>query len=792
MKRNQKLKTATAVEPAKPATEKPGQLELFSNDNVETWGDNKPEYVGSFSSEELFYKPEKQPVELYDYQKEGHEKFAKWWERDDSPESLIALTVGMGKTITACKCVDHVISQGAKVLWLTHREELLSQSKAEIEALTGEFCSIEKAEHKAAYRSKIVIASVQTLKGRRLEKFAGWFRPSLIVCDEAHHSLAQTWMAIKTVFFDSRVLNLTATPYRSDVGMRLNLGEVLIEKNTTDGIKMGRLVPPKPVGKLELNLGKVKKALGDYEVKSLGEFLSQPAILKASAELVRQHFKGRKTILFAANVSHGRDISNELRSLGVRVDEVFGTTPTELRRESFRKIREGETDVLVNNLVLTEGFNLPELDMVVILRPTKNAALYLQMLGRGLRTSDGKKDCLVLDIIDTAKRKTAEDSFILPSEEDRKKYSALAGRTESLGSTFISWFFPREEVHTKLLAGEDTHQCVKIDSGEGLFSAFFDRPADGWRPYQNKVIGELDNIFKAPGTSGDGTDYDRVFNSIRCGNHDAFVRLMGRKGWMYCPHGHVPQTTDELKTVEEALFKKESEKAAYTFETLISQDANLKNFIMDIFGGEEDLGEQARKYYELHRVEGIPVVWYKPIDVKGAGFCFFEPHRGKIWVRTRDGSTFCFKTGGGFISPAPKEKLTIHVVPVYNKSTQWANEEITDKQSVQVAKILKISEQDLAGAKISRLSASALMSASWTKRYLSKISSWLAKNHVDDPERVAAQAEASEPSESSHPDQPNTAAPKPPAEQARQDNLVDNQQAGQSDVARRFKSTFLK
>lgn len=681
-----------------------------------------------------FFRPERASYELYDYQQTAVEKFRHWFEHGQEQEALIALTVGLGKTITACSCLTHVTEQGQRVLWLTHREELLDQSRKELESLTGLPCSVEKAGRKAGYRAQVVIASVQSLKGARLEKFASWFRPQLIVCDEAHHALAQTWMAIKSTFFDSKVLNLTATPYRSDVSTRLSLGEVLIEMNTTAGIKMKKLVPPKPVGKLELDLGKVRKSLGDYEVKSLAKFLTQDQILLASTDLVRQNAAGRKGLVFAANVEHGRALARQLSAQGLRVGEVYGETPDDVRKHFYRELRQGGLDLIVNNLVLTEGFNLPEIDLVAILRPTRNAALYLQMLGRGLRAAPGKKECLVIDVLDTAKRKTSKQSFALPTEEDVRKFSAIQGRVESFGSTFLSWFYRREEIRQVIEGQIKQHQCTHFSSGETLFACFFKKPDAGWRTYQQGVIARLEAIFVSPASDSDPSDYSRLFNSIRCGNHDALIHMLAKAGWIYCPHGHLPESVPALEAVEEKLQQSTlSPDKNYDFNTLVSQDADLKNFIMDIFGDETDLGTQAKKHYELHRVDGIPIVWYKPIDVKSANFSFFSPHKGKIWVRTSLGQTICFATGGGFITPLPQERLTIHTVPIFNQSTQWSAQKMTSKQATEVAKILDIPAQDLEEANISRLSASALMSASWNKRYLVKIKYWLERNPLPDP-----------------------------------------------------------
>lgn len=299
-------------------------------------------------------KPAKQKVTLRDYQLEAHKEGIDWYDNDPGLEALIALTMGMGKTITAATFCAFLVERKPdfRILWLTHREELIEQSKQELELYTGLPCEVEQANRRFSGKANILVASIATLRGKRLANLANYFTPDLIICDEAHHALALTWMQVKQTFAKTKVLNLTATPYRADISNRLDLGRVLIERNTSDGIRMKVLVPPKPVGKLELDLGKVKKRLGDYDTKSLASLLCHEDILAACTQLIMTHATGHKGILFAASVEHGQQISAKLRAAGLRVGEVYGETPTSVRQGYYRDIRQGQLDILVNNLCL--------------------------------------------------------------------------------------------------------------------------------------------------------------------------------------------------------------------------------------------------------------------------------------------------------------------------------------------------------------------------------------------------------------------------------------------------------
>jgi superfamily II DNA or RNA helicase len=692
---------------------------------------------------------EKVALTPYDYQLETLEKFKAWF-ASTSPEALIALTVGLGKTVTAAMCMDYLLSTQPKatILWLTHREELIGQAKETIQSITGLPVDVEKASKRASYSSRIVVASIQSLQKRRLELFAEKFRPTLIVCDEAHHALARTWMEVKSTFFDAKVLNLTATPYRADVSTRLNLGEVLIEKNTTDGIKMGRLVPPKPVGKIEVNLGSVKKALGDYQTSSLSNFLMKEKVLQACTDLFLQHYKGRKSLIFAATVEHGLAIAQKLTDQGVRCKGIYGTTPTAERQAAYEGIQNGDLDALICNLVLTEGWNLPAIDLVCILRPTKNAALFLQMLGRGLRTYPGKKECLVIDVLDTAKRKVAEEGYPLPTDDDRRKAESISGKKLTNANVFLSWFYKREEV-AKVASGEKkAEECTKLQTGEQLYALFSRKRLANWLPFQTRAIQELDTLFSNPASlaASDPTGYNTLFRAIRCGNADAFVPLMVRAGWGYYPHHHLPLDAEAFKKDEEAQLVglNEREEGSFGFSTLISQDASLKNFIVDIFGDETDLAAQAMKYYEVHKVDNMEVVWYKPLKTT-IPFSYIE---GKVvkngreiptfWVRSGiTGKIYQFSYGGGFLNQVPLN-LRYEYVPPWLRSKAWADIPASNKQQPEIAKILQVDLADIREAKISRLAASALMTGHYKRSYLAKLSNWLEKHDKPLPSAIPA------------------------------------------------------
>ncbi len=671
----------------------------------------------------------KRDITLFDYQQETVCRFLDWYEQGPESEALIALTMGLGKTITAAACIRALLDKQSehKILWLTHRDELLQQAKEEVEEYTGLKCEIEKAQKQAFGNAPIIVASVHSVRGKRLERLCQLFDPDLIVCDEAHHSLAATWMQIKQAFFRAKILNLSATPYRSDVANRLDLGRVLMEKNTSDGIRMGRLVPPKPVGKVEIDLGKVKKRLGDYEIDSLSEMLCQPEVVAACTEVICQNATGHRSILFAVTVNHGRIMARGLRAKGFRVGEVYGETPIPERRQYFKDIEQDRLDILVNNMVLTEGFNMPCLDVAIVLRPTKNAALYLQMVGRGLRkdpNNPAKTHCLIIDVLDTAKRKTGGNVIVLPSEDDRSRFSALHGKPSKLARVFLDWFFKVSDVE-RVVAKEITiDQCAKLQGAQELYDLLTPRWYRTVKPSHQKLVEEIADIW----TAGPETDgYDLLLPGFRCNNQEAFVKLMRQKGWAYFPHNALPKDEEEM---EEAIAGMDSPAHTnYTLSTLISQDADLKNFLIDIFDSNVSLKEQAAKCYEMFEDCGHLLAWFKTIRDYGVRFHFIQfkdPNgEGIILIRTGAGRILRFLVQNYKPVPDSTYKFNIEEIPPFVRSTSWAEKEMSENQAPAVAKILEVTPEELRRIKVSKLAASALMSNHWNRCQLKRIADWL-------------------------------------------------------------------
>lgn len=692
-----------------------------------TWAEARPEATGPL------FVPDRvaTPKTLLDYQQEALTEFKAWWLTPE-PEAALLLTVGMGKTVTACSCLGWHLEedQRGRVLWLTHRTDLVDQSAKEIEDYTGFRPGIEQADRRSGFYERVVVASVDSLEGKRLQRFGQLFRPTLIICDEAHHALARSWLLIKQAFPQARILNLTATPYRRDVQKRLNLGRVLIERNTTDGIRMGRLVPPKPVGKLEVDLGKVKKQLGDYATGSLAQLLSQPDILEASAALLARHLPGRKGILFGADVAHCRLLSEAIRQRGFQVAEIYAATPRSEREEAFRALAAGEINLIANYGILTEGFNLPAIDLVAIFRPTKNSALYLQMLGRGLRAyrEGGKSECLVIDVIDAPKHKGSREGFQLPNEHDVFTFQAISGQSASAARVFLSWF----TLHTAAQAIASKQLTLtaapRFPNAASFLEIFRGVKSSLWPQRMQEAAAALEALF-ANTAIDDKEAWSLLWKAVGCQQPEAVARALHSRGWGYYPRNEFKAARLKRSGEEEGAAEEEP-RETYSLATLISEEASLRNFCLDLLG-EPELDKQAQHFYEAHPFGLRQIVWFRPSFSPGFKVLFLETNDKTLWLRRSEGRMMAYrKTNDGWASQ-PNLRLKVGDIPWWHRTQTWATEPMTPKQLPKVCTSLGLTERELASQSISRLAASAILSAFWRKKDFAEIQTlWQAQRRA--------------------------------------------------------------
>ena len=334
---------------------------------------------------------------LRPYQQAARDAIHAEWENGRA-RTLLVLPTGTGKTIVFASVAADQVRAGDRVLILAHRGELLEQAADKLQRSTGLVSAVEKADATCLNTwFRVVVGSVQTLqRTARLERFPRDYFGTIII-DEAHHAITDGYRRILDYFDHAMVLGVTATPDRGD--MR-NLGEVFdslaFEYKLTDAIKEGYLcrilaqtVP------LKLDISSVTLSGGDYAVGDLGTALD-PYLEQIAAEMAVR-CKDRKTVVFLPLIKTSQKFRDLLNAHGFRAAEVNGQSDD--RRQVLADFDAGKYNVLCNSMLLTEGWDCPSVDCVVVLRPTKVRSLYSQMVGRGTRLSPGKTDLLLLDFL---------------------------------------------------------------------------------------------------------------------------------------------------------------------------------------------------------------------------------------------------------------------------------------------------------------------------------------------------------------------------------------------------------
>lgn len=451
-------------------------------------------------------------MKLRDYQQEARESIQKEWQ-EGVKKTLLVLPTGCGKTIVFSKVIEDRVRLGERVLVLAHRGELLDQAADKLEKTTGLKTATEKAELTSLgswYR--VVVGSVQTMmREKRLERFDKDFFDTIII-DEAHHCISDSYQRVLNYFEDANVLGVTATPDRGD--MR-NLGEyfesLAYEYTLPKAIKEGYLSPIKALTiPLKLDLTSVSQQAGDFKVSDLGSALD-PYLESIADEMVK-NASDRKTVVFLPLVKTSQRFTEILNEKGFKAAEVNGESKD--RNEILEDFDKGKYNVLCNSMLLTEGWDCPSVDCVVVLRPTRVRSLYSQMVGRGTRLFEGKTELLLLDFLwHTDRHELCHPAHLIAENDEVAK--AMTKQIEEAGipldleevevSAAEDVVAQREEALAKKLAEMKRRKKKLVDplqfemsiQSEDLSSYV---PSFGWEmePPSEKQVKQLEKIGILP------------------------------------------------------------------------------------------------------------------------------------------------------------------------------------------------------------------------------------------------------------------------------------------------------
>jgi len=322
---------------------------------------------------------------------------------------LIHLPVGAGKTVVFATLAQQ---WHQPTLVLVHREELLTQAVDKFRMVWPEAdLGIVRGAHDE-YDAQVVVATVQTLAGRLARATPDRFR--LAIADEAHHTTSPQWQQVLRAygFWPTPAphhcfVGVTATTTRTD---GVDLG-VMFEK-TSYQLSMLELIQSQYLSDIRairvtthFDLDQVPvDASGDWDAEALGRLVDTPTRNQLVVQSWKTHARKRHTLVFAATVAHAQHLAEAFRKAGVRADWIAGQHKPRERTEKLQAFHRKTTQVLINVAILTEGYDEPSIDCVVLARPTQSAIVYTQAIGRGTRRHPDKRDCLILDLADNSTR----------------------------------------------------------------------------------------------------------------------------------------------------------------------------------------------------------------------------------------------------------------------------------------------------------------------------------------------------------------------------------------------------
>ncbi len=322
---------------------------------------------------------------------------------------IVCLPTGAGKTVIFSELARMARKQ---VLVLAHREELLGQARAKLEAaMNGEHVvSIERGAERAAADAKVLVCSMRSLHEERLARVLQGRDVGLIIYDECHHAAADDNLRVLRQLgafdegWNGTLLGFTATTARGDgKGLNKVFERIVYSRTLPEMIEDGYLSPLRGFRiSTSADLTRLSTGAVDFREEELAEAVDIEERNALVARSIQELARDRRTIAFCVTVNHARNLCRSLNILGVPAGIVFGEMPPDVRAQALADFRNGRTQVLTNVAVLTEGFDDPGVSCIAMARPTRSEGLYAQCVGRGTRLHPGKKDCLILDFVDVS------------------------------------------------------------------------------------------------------------------------------------------------------------------------------------------------------------------------------------------------------------------------------------------------------------------------------------------------------------------------------------------------------
>jgi DNA repair protein RadD len=342
------------------------------------------------------HRPDTPPV-LYPFQQAAVDAIKSKIAEGHRRIILVAPT-GSGKTVIASELIRRAVDKFQRALVLAHRREIIQQTSAKLRT-NGVRHGIIQAGIDPRLMASVQVASVLTLWMRCVRNKIIPLPPAdLLIVDECHHATAMTWRALIAAYPEAVLIGTTATPCRGDARGLGGIFQVMLQTpQVADLIGQGFLVKSRVYAPVDPDLRGVKTQAGDYVENQLADRMDRDKLVGDIVTHWHKFGERRRTVAFACSVGHSIHICDEFVKAGVRAEHLDGSTQKDERDAILARLKSGQTEVVTNCMVLTEGWDMPEVGCCILARPTKKMGLFRQMIGRVLRPAEGKTDAIVLD-----------------------------------------------------------------------------------------------------------------------------------------------------------------------------------------------------------------------------------------------------------------------------------------------------------------------------------------------------------------------------------------------------------
>ena len=348
---------------------------------------------------------------LHPYQQKAKSDIFNAW--DEVNHVMLQMPTGTGKTYLFSSIIQDInvwslrTHTPNKMLVIAHRKELIDQIDKSLNVFNVAHSVLAGPKGQRNLSNPVIVSSIQTITHKAnsgdVERLRS--RIHFVIIDEAHHAMANTYRKLWKMFPEARFLGVTATPWRMNhSGFRRIFDKLILTQPVKKFISQGYLAPYnyfslKPNSWVQSAINGIHKfdRWGDYDEHAL---LDTMDIGHIRAQLVKSYKKlawKKKGIIYSINKQHSANICNDYRRIGVRIVDIDDQTPAKLREQYVSDFKEGKIDIIVNVNIFSEGFDCPDIEFIQLARPTRSLTMYLQQVGRGLRTTEGKTKCVILD-----------------------------------------------------------------------------------------------------------------------------------------------------------------------------------------------------------------------------------------------------------------------------------------------------------------------------------------------------------------------------------------------------------